>query len=98
MTLKEAFPVYMVLLLVRMMLFAAHLEHSGGSNQWNISFVRAAGDWEVDVFASFFRVLYSVRVRWEDEGKLWWVPFKRGLFDVRSFYSVLGCNVGFLFP
>jgi hypothetical protein len=56
-----------------------------------------AHDWEVDVFASFFKVLYSVRVRQEGKDKLWWVPSKRGLFNVRSFYSVLVSNDGFLF-
>jgi hypothetical protein len=31
---------------------AAHSESLGGSNQWNVSFARAAHDWEIDVFAS----------------------------------------------
>jgi hypothetical protein len=31
----------------------ANLEFLGNSNQWNVSFTRAAHDWEVDVFASF---------------------------------------------
>jgi hypothetical protein len=39
-----------------------------------------------------------MRVRLEGEGKLWWVPSKRGLFGVNSFYSVMGCNDGFRFP
>jgi hypothetical protein len=59
---------------------------------------RAAHDWEEDVFALFFKVLYSAKVRWEDEDKFWWVPSKRGFFVVRSFYSVLVCNDGYRFP
>jgi hypothetical protein len=39
---------------------AAHLELSGGSNQWNVSFAKAAHYWEVDIFALFFSWLYSV--------------------------------------
>jgi hypothetical protein len=31
-----------------------HLELLGGSNQWNVRFARAAQDWEVDIFTSFF--------------------------------------------
>ena len=54
-----------------------HLEFSGGSTYQNISLARPTHDWEVDIFASFFRVLYSVRVRQEDEDKLWWVPSKK---------------------
>jgi hypothetical protein len=37
-------------------------ENSGGFIQLNISFTRVAHDWEVDVFASFFRVSYLARV------------------------------------
>jgi hypothetical protein len=77
---------------------AAHLELSGGSTQWNVSFARAAHDWEVDVFASFLRVLHSAKMRQECEDKLWRVPLKRGLFIVGSFYSVLVRNDGFCFP
>jgi hypothetical protein len=34
----------------------------------------------------------------EGEDKLWWVFSKRGVFVVRSFYSVLACNDGLGFP
>lgn len=70
---------------------AVHLELYGGSNQWNVSFVRAAHDWKVDVFALFFNLLYSLRVRREGEDKLCWIPSKKG-FVVSSFYNILACN------
>jgi hypothetical protein len=57
-----------------------------------------AHDWVVEAFALFFRVLYLVRMRWEVVDKLWWVPSKRGLFGVKSFYNVMGCHDGFHFP
>jgi hypothetical protein len=28
---------------------------------------------------------------------MWWVPSKRGLFDVEYFYNVMSCNDGFCF-
>jgi hypothetical protein len=56
----------------------AHLKLFDCFNQWNVSFARAAHDWEVDVFASFYKILYSARVRRESEDKMWWVPSKRG--------------------
>jgi len=55
----------------------ALLEISSSSNQWSVSFARAAHDWKVDVFTSFFRVLYYVRVRQECENKLWWVSIQK---------------------
>ena len=85
MTLKEGFSDLYGIACAKNAFVVPHLEISGGSNQWFVSFARAAHDWEVDVFASFFRVVYSVRVRWEGEDKLWWVLSKRGLSVVISF-------------
>jgi len=48
----------------------------------------------VKAFVLFFGVLYLVRVRSEGDDKMWWIPSKKGLFDVKSFYSVLGCLDG----
>ena len=39
----------------------ARLELFVGSNQQSVSFVRAIYDWEVDMFASFFNLLYAIR-------------------------------------
>jgi hypothetical protein len=38
------------------------------------------------------------RVRWVGEDKLWWDPSKKGLFGVKSFYSVMGCHDCVCFP
>jgi hypothetical protein len=73
-----------------------HMEISKGIIQ-NMSFARAAQDWEVDTFALFYRLLYLVRMRWEGEDRLWWISSKRRLFDVKSFYSVISCHDGFHF-
>ena len=54
--------------------------------------------WKCGFFASFFRVLYLIRVRRESEDKLWWVPSKKGVFAVRSFYCVLVWIDGSHFP
>ena len=64
-----------------------------GSIQWNVSFIREAHDWELDVFASFFQVLHSVRERQRGEDKLWWISSKRGLFKVKALFHSLGSVV-----
>ena len=46
---------------------AVDLELLSSSLQWNVSFVKAAHDWEMDVLALFFNLLYSFRVRQEGE-------------------------------
>jgi hypothetical protein len=43
----------------------------------------------VDVLASFFTLLYSIRRDRDGEDKLWWSPSSKGKFDVRSFYKIL---------
>ena len=63
MAFKETFPYLYGIAYANDASIATHLEILGGSNQRNISLVRAAHDWKVDVFASFFRMLYSARLR-----------------------------------
>jgi hypothetical protein len=62
-----------------------------------VNFLRAAHDWEADLFTSFFNLLYSLRLRRGGENRLCWVPFKRGLFDVRLYYNVLVPHDSILF-
>jgi hypothetical protein len=56
-----------------------------------------AHDWEVQVFASFFNFLYSIKVRWDGKDNLWWSTSRKE-FIVCSFYSVLTCNDDTPFP
>jgi hypothetical protein len=60
--LKEAFPVLYGIACDKDACVAAHLDFSSGSIQWDVSFSRAAHDWELDIVTSFFSVLYSIRV------------------------------------
>jgi hypothetical protein len=63
--LKEAFPILFGIACTKDTFVVAHVEFFGGSIQWNMSFARAAHDWEVDAFTSFFRVFYLVKMRCE---------------------------------
>lgn len=98
MALKEVFPVLFGIAYKKDASVADHLESIGASNQWDVSFTREAHDWEVDVLASFLRVLYSTRMSRESEDKLWWVAPQKRLFKVRSFYSSLIFSEGSCFP
>lgn len=55
-TLKVAFPSLFGIAYVKDAAVVDNLEFLGGSNQWNVSFTR-----EVNVFASFFQALHSVK-------------------------------------
>ena len=39
--------------------------------------------------ASFYKSLYDCKLRGEGKDKLWWLPSRKGLFEVKSFYRVL---------
>jgi len=96
--LKEAFPVLFGIARVKDVSVADNMEVLGCSIQWNVSFVREAHDWEVDVFASFFQVLHSAMVSRDRADRLWWVPSKKGVFKVKSFFSSLVGSEGRRFP
>jgi len=98
MTRKVAFPTLFGIASVKDTSVANNLEFLRGSNQWNVSSAKEGHDWEVDVFTSFNQVLHSVIVRRGDEEKLWWVPSKKGLFKVKSFFHSLACSKGTRFP
>jgi hypothetical protein len=48
--------------------------------------------------ASFYRCLYSCKLRGVGEDKLWWVPSRKGIFEVKSFYQVLSSFGSNSFP
>jgi hypothetical protein len=68
-----------------------------GTHQWNISFVRSLNDWEVEELASLYSLLYSFNLDGGDD-KMWWVPNRKGKFEVKSFYFILNSAVSFPFP
>jgi hypothetical protein len=86
--LKEAFSDLYSIASVKDASIVDHLELYSGSHQWNVSFFRVTHDWEVDVFASFFNLLYSLR--WDGRCRQALLcPPKKKLFNVRSFSNVL---------
>jgi hypothetical protein len=98
MTLKEAFSVLYGIARDKDALIVAHLLPGNGSLfQWDVSFIRAGCSWEVEILASFFTLLYSIRVS-EGEDKLWRTPSHKGKFDVSSFYKVFACKEEASFP
>jgi hypothetical protein len=90
--LKVAFSVLYDIAREKNVFVADHLDSFSGSLQWDVNFICAAHDWELITVASFFTLLYSLRGRREGEDKLWWIPSRKGKFDVRSFYRILACN------
>ena len=61
----------------------------GSTYVWDINFIRAVQDWELEMVASFMTLLYSHIIRPGVVDSLCWIPSPKGIFEVRSFYSIL---------
>jgi hypothetical protein len=61
--LKDAFPSLFNIARFKEVSIADNVERSNGVVQWNIQFIWLINDWEVEVLASFYRCLYSCKLR-----------------------------------
>ena len=52
------------------MSIADHRDCLNGYVQWNVTFIRRVHDWEVEVLASFYTLLYSHTMRGEGEDRM----------------------------
>jgi hypothetical protein len=95
--LKEAFPGLFSLACNKDASIADNLDFSSGSQQWNVTFMRSLNDWEVEDLAPFYSLLYSSTLNGGVD-KIWWVPNRKGKFEVKSFYNILISNVNAPFP
>jgi hypothetical protein len=68
---------------------ADHMQNQDGRTQWDVIFTRPVQDWEVEMVLSFFEQLYSIQFRQGEDDRMTWSLSKRGLFDVKSFYTRL---------
>jgi hypothetical protein len=69
-SLKATFPALYSIASAKDAPLATNMDYSSGTLQWNIIFVHLIHDWEVDTLASFYSLLYSLRVRRGGEDKL----------------------------
>ena len=76
---------------------ADNSELVSGYCQWNISFIHALNDWEVEELASFYSLLYSFNLVGGGD-KIWWVPNSKGKFEVSSFYNEIIAKDSCPFP
>jgi hypothetical protein len=78
-------------------LVAENMQRQNGNILWNILFTRHVQDWEVEVVSRFFELLYSIKVRYEGDDKICWIPSRRKSFEVKSYYKILSSPIHFSF-
>jgi len=76
---------------------ANYLDLSSSFIHWNPSFVRAAHDWELESFDSFFSLLYSSKTHPGEVDNLWTPPSSQK-FTVNSYYTLLQSSEHSSFP
>jgi hypothetical protein len=55
--------------------------------QWNVNFLRAVQDLEVEVVMAFFRKLYAFRSRMGGTDHMQWIPSERHIFRLGLFFA-----------
>jgi hypothetical protein len=68
-TLKEVFLGLYNIATVKDASIAANMDFTSGSLQWNVSCIWLVHNWELEVLASFYTLLYSHRMRRDEEDK-----------------------------
>jgi hypothetical protein len=96
--LKDTFPGLFSIVRFKEASITDNMEHANGTIQWNIVFTHLIHDWEVEILASFYSCLYSLKLRGAGEDKLWWIPSSKGAFEGRSYYRVLSSHGPTSFP
>jgi hypothetical protein len=66
--------------------------------EWNVNFIRAFNDCEVDVVVSFFSLFHSNIPSREGANGSGWCLNRKGVFDTRSYYNALQPPMGVTFP
>ena len=75
-----------------------HLRFHNATHVWDIEFYRPFQDWELEMGVSFMELLYSLPIRRGTMDSMWWQPSNKGIFEVRSYYSVLVQSSDTYFP
>ena len=59
-----------------------------GVIHWNVMFIRPIHDWEMIEVSRFFELLYSQQIRHGGVDEICWIPLKRKIFEVKSYYKL----------
>ena len=60
---------------------------------WDVNFLRAVQDWELESLSNFMDMIYGTSVKGSGLDKLCWKPEKNKGFTVRGYYKVLDNGV-----
>jgi hypothetical protein len=97
-SLKEAYPELFRIARNKDACVANNFQRQGDSIHREVTFSHLAQDWEMESFLSFLEILYSVTITGIGEDKVYWLPSKDHIFQVKSYYDTLTCKREGWFP
>jgi hypothetical protein len=68
---------------------AESMQFQGASIHWDIAFIRAVKDWELEAVVSFLDLLYTSSTTRGGLDSMHWKLSRSGKFEVKSYYKVL---------
>ena len=68
---------------------AESMQFQGSSIHWDIVFIRAVKDWELEAVVSFLDLLYTSSITRGGLDSMHWKLSRSGKFEVKSYYKVL---------
>ena len=68
---------------------ADSMQFQGSSIHWDIVFIRAVKDWELEAVVSFLDLLYTSSITRVGLDSMHWKLSRNGKFEVKSYYKVL---------
>jgi hypothetical protein len=86
--LKNVFPVLFTIAYAKEAWVEENKAIVNGVIHWNVMFICPVHDWEMKDMSRFFELLYSQQIRHGGVDKIYWIPSKRMIFEVKSCYKL----------
>jgi hypothetical protein len=86
--LKNVFPALFTIACAKEAMVEENMGIVNGYIHWNVLFLRPVHDWELEEVSRFFEVLYAHQIKHGGEDKMCWIPSKRNIFAVSSYYKM----------
>jgi hypothetical protein len=96
--LQESFPDLFRLARGRDALVAHYMQVRNESTHWQLDFIRPIQDWELESISSYLDLLYSTKVKGNNDDTICWKPSPQKGFKVSSYYKVLSSREDTSFP
>ena len=99
-SLKEAYPILYDIAIDKEASVDSSLIRPGVGERriWDVRFFHDLNNWELEIVVDFLHILVSNSLASDGGDLMWWVPKKKGVFDIHSFHNTLRGSSSVIFP